>query len=96
MKRYADEADAFKLTTAEALEVFFKAGDAYFAPGAGPADGVALQVAMNLCAGRGMEGHTVCSGRNLCGCKLKLQSRKLTIAKPSEIHVRRRQCHPSS
>ena len=83
-----------RLTTAEALEVFFVAGDAYFGPNAGPAEGAALQVAMNLCAGRGMAGHTVCSGLNLCGCPLKLQSRKLdTTAKPSEIHVRRRQCH---
>lgn len=85
-----------KLTVAEALEVFYQAGDAYFAPDATPDHGKALQTAMNLLAGlnSGMDGHTVCSGRHVCGCKLKLQSRKLdSKLKPSEIHVRRRECH---
>jgi hypothetical protein len=82
----------------DALEVFFIAGDRYFEPDATPAHGLALQASMNRLAGlnAGMDAHTVCSGRHVCGCKLKLQSRKLdSKAKPSEIHVRRRQCHRS-
>lgn len=83
---------------AEALEVMFIAVDRYFEPDAGPAEGAALQVAMNYVVGTrsGMAGHTVCTG-HICGCKLKLPSRKLdSKEKPSTLHVRRRQCHNAS
>jgi hypothetical protein len=80
----------------DALEVFFIAGDRYYEPDATPEHGLALQAAMNRLVGlkAGMKAHTVCTPAT-CGCRRKLRTRKLEPkAKPSEIHVRRRQCHP--